>query len=835
MKRLNLAALFLLFILLGSALPVGAVLPWLQTVPEQRQFDVAPLAVSSTLSGLDGFNPIVNGQYVITIAVQQDGKILVGGDFWCIGKTVLGLVCDPQDGFLRNNLTRFNTDGTIDATFTPNPNGVVEAISVNKSDGSFIVAGDFTSIAGVAHNYIAKFNADGSIITGFTAGVGGVGAAVYAVQFQSDNKILIGGSFSTVTTVGGTFPRNNLARLNADGSLDATFDPNVNNDVYAVDVQSDGHIIIGGIFTEVGSSTPATRTYVARLNSNGSVPADNFATLGITSTDPFPVHTVKVHSSGDDVLIGGKFTITTPGINNLVRTGFDGVIKTTFKPQPNESVETLFVKMNGEILAGGLFSAFTQPGNPVRNQLALIQNDQFGMVDPAFSPGVDDDGEVYSVVEQSDGKILAGGIFGSIDGKARSRIARLYSNLYNGGSDVPIAGSTTVTTASMNIASLSCPIVGLKVVLKASHPAVGELSFSLTHAGRGPSSLIDAHTCSVADIDTILDDEAAVIADTQCAGTSPAINGIFQPSTQLSFFDGVTSFGNWTLTINNSGSQTGTLNGWGLVVNCASSLTVTKNVPVPDGVSTASVTSSPPGFSCGSACSGSSIGYFLVGSSVSLAGTATGNWDLDRWSGACTAAYGSSGFPACVITTDGDKTVGAEFVEITDFDVPVNVYSGFSAFFTDKSKHSPATWLWDFGDGETSTFQNPGHAYSTPGDKTVLLHVNGAASRFHKSKVITVGTCTGSSLPVKLLPSGTAVATISEAYQGAPSGSTIAMLEGAISMGTGSGGVIAIDKNIVLDGGYFCGFVNNSATSSAVVINADAVSLEGVAGVLTVQ
>ena len=76
---------------------------------------------------------------------------------------------------------------------------------------------------------------------------------------QSDGKIIIGGTF---TTVGGT-ERNRVARLNSDGSLDAGFDPNANEAIRAVAVQSDGKVIIGGSFTTVGGTT---RNRLARLS-----------------------------------------------------------------------------------------------------------------------------------------------------------------------------------------------------------------------------------------------------------------------------------------------------------------------------------------------------------------------------------------------------------------------------------------------------------------------------------------------------------------------------------------------------------------------------------------
>ncbi len=70
----------------------------------------------------------------------------------------------------------------------------------------------------------------------------------------------------------------------------------------------------------------------------------------------------------------------------------------------------------------------------------------------------------------------------------------------------------------------------------------------------------------------------------------------------------------------------------------------------------------------------------------------------------------------------------------------VNVPTGRNVNFTDQSSNSPTTWSWDFGDGGSSTEQNPSHAYGTPGIYTVELSAtNSAGSDTElKSNYITV-------------------------------------------------------------------------------------------------
>src|SRR5207237_8010606 len=108
--------------------------------------------------------------------------------------------------------------------------------------------------ATVTRNHIARLETDGRV----DQTLGDVGAGnfnfVFATSVQPDGKILIGGNFVTVLGV----TRNNIARLNTDGTLDTVFNPNagsVGNHVYAITVQADGKILEGGDFSSIGGQT----------------------------------------------------------------------------------------------------------------------------------------------------------------------------------------------------------------------------------------------------------------------------------------------------------------------------------------------------------------------------------------------------------------------------------------------------------------------------------------------------------------------------------------------------------------------------------------------------
>jgi uncharacterized delta-60 repeat protein len=107
-------------------------------------------------------------------------------------------------------------------------------------DGKILIGGAFTNYNGTPRNGIARLNADGSLDNGFNPASGADGSAFILAQ-QLDGKILFGGDF--------TLPRKSIARLNADGSLDTGFNPGTGADhqVNIITLQPDGKILIGGL------------------------------------------------------------------------------------------------------------------------------------------------------------------------------------------------------------------------------------------------------------------------------------------------------------------------------------------------------------------------------------------------------------------------------------------------------------------------------------------------------------------------------------------------------------------------------------------------------------
>ena len=161
--------------------------------------------------------------------------------------------------------------GLLDASFNPGAgaNNAINAIA-RDSAGRIIAVGSFTEFDSTPRNHIARLNSDGSLDPTFNPGAG-ADDNINAVLIQPDGRILIAGFFTAFNGVS----RNGIARLNSNGSLDADFNPgtgvgqvNVHPQVHTIALDADGKIIIGGYFTQVDG---VSRNGIARLNADGSV------------------------------------------------------------------------------------------------------------------------------------------------------------------------------------------------------------------------------------------------------------------------------------------------------------------------------------------------------------------------------------------------------------------------------------------------------------------------------------------------------------------------------------------------------------------------------------
>ncbi len=306
--------------------------------------------------------------------------------------------------------------GDKDAAFNPasGANGSVYALAVHP-DGKVLLGGSFTAFNGTAINRIARLNINGSLDTAFNVGVG-VNNRVRALVLQLDGKMLLGGEFSSVNGV----VRNRIARLDADGLLDATFNAGSSSGYYvnALLLQPDGRVLLGGTFT---NSSSAIR-HIARLNSDGSLDMAFNSRIDIVIGKIYEVKALALQPDGK-VLLGGYFTkVNGVSRNNIVRLNADGSLDTAFNPVTgaNDLVYAMALQPDGRILLGGNFTSVNGIG---RNRIARLNAD--GSLDTSFNPGSGANLAVAAMVLQPDGKILLGGNFTSVNGVVRNRIARL--------------------------------------------------------------------------------------------------------------------------------------------------------------------------------------------------------------------------------------------------------------------------------------------------------------------------------------------------------------------------------------------------------------------------
>lgn len=369
---------------------------------------IALSAVAQSTSP-DDFNPGAEPKYagVYSIAIQSDKKILAGGSFTMIG------------GQSRTGLARLNPDGTLDTSFNPGVTGTVQRI-VLQTDGKILVAGAFSILAGQSRLGIGRLNADGTLDVDFDprASGGDYGTVVSSLAVQADGKVLMSGSFTRLRGQ----PSNGLARLNPDGTLDAGFNPVDTNYTSFLALQPDGRVLVGGWFSTNGS-TSGYGFYVGRLNADGSVDV---------SFDPAETDygCFVVLQADEKILLGGPFTIVRGQRRNYIgRLNTDGTLDLSFIGgkiplyradnvyQP--IVESLAVQTDGKILVG---STFDPLGTQTTN-LGRLNDD--GTVDANFDPQIPDIATVSSMAVQGDGKILVGGNFTLVGGLQRTNIARL--------------------------------------------------------------------------------------------------------------------------------------------------------------------------------------------------------------------------------------------------------------------------------------------------------------------------------------------------------------------------------------------------------------------------
>lgn len=369
---------------------------------------LAKLVIQDTVIGIGAPDPTFDpgegaNSLVKALALMPTGHILVGGAFTIFDNTN------------RNYVTLLNVNGPQNPDFDPGtgPNAFVSGVAAT-ADGLAVLGGVFTNVDGFHANRVGQLKPGGEVETLFSQ-PNKLNAGVATLALQPDGKIVVVGNF--------TQPAPGVSRLRVDGGVDVSFDPGsgANGPVHAVCLVTHGvayrewPVVIGGAFTRVGA-TDCGR--VARLRADGEVDTA-FVPASISNG---VVYAVAVDAEGK-VLIGGAFTrVGSFARTNIARLNADGSVDAGFDPGTgaNGTVYALAIQPNGKILLGGEFTLVNQTN---RNRIARLLPD--GSVDPDFDTSQGADSTVYSIVVLPDNKILIGGSFTSVSGILRRGVARL--------------------------------------------------------------------------------------------------------------------------------------------------------------------------------------------------------------------------------------------------------------------------------------------------------------------------------------------------------------------------------------------------------------------------
>ncbi|HQX99461.1 MAG TPA: T9SS type A sorting domain-containing protein, partial [Flavobacteriales bacterium] len=363
-----------------------------------------------------------------SIAIQPDGSIVVAG----------GANNGTDSDFA---VARYNTDGTLDNSFSGDGKMTTDfgtddygrSVAI-QPDGKVVVAG-YSNNGLYSDLSLARYNTDGTLDNTFsgdgkvTTDVGPYSDFGYSVAIQPDGRIIVAGGYSYFA----------VARFNTDGTLDNSFsdDGKVTTDIgsgefgQSVAIQPDGRIVVAGY---VGYGTNSEFA-VVRYNMDGTLD-NSFSDDGIVTTD---------FGTGDDygysVAIQPDAKIVVSGKANgdfaLARYNTDGTLDNSFGVEGKVTTDfgavyadydegwSVAIQPDGKIVvAGYAYGTFAV----ARYNTDGTLDNSFGVngkVTTAFGTGND---RGYSVAIQSDGKIVVAGSSDS-GGYTEFAVARYLSDL----------------------------------------------------------------------------------------------------------------------------------------------------------------------------------------------------------------------------------------------------------------------------------------------------------------------------------------------------------------------------------------------------------------------
>jgi uncharacterized delta-60 repeat protein len=303
-------------------------------------FSVCAQSIDSTkkiFPILDPFYGIVSD-----LEIQDDQKIIAQG------------MLDLVDTVKVAGIVRFNPDGTLDPTY--NYTSGFDSYDIEtqlQRDNKLLVWGHFKKFDNkTVTGGIARLTENGLIDASFsvTEGIDRFGH-IRSVDFQDDGKIIMGGYFSSFNSK----TRQNLVRLNKDGSLDESFSTESikPESVQAVKVLKDGKIMISAVRKHENGTTYFS---LIRLNSDGSLDeafqTGNFS-MGYVSD-------FSITNDGKIIAVGSFDKYNEVDRKNIVCLNTDGTINNDFfySSGSNGIINKIHIQKNGKIILYGSFDLY---------------------------------------------------------------------------------------------------------------------------------------------------------------------------------------------------------------------------------------------------------------------------------------------------------------------------------------------------------------------------------------------------------------------------------------------------------------------------------------------
>ncbi|MBI5774224.1 MAG: delta-60 repeat domain-containing protein [Verrucomicrobia bacterium] len=364
-----------------------------------------------------GINDLVsNYPEVVHALLPETNGVLVAGNFVKVNLTNFDNVISTNAG----DVARLNRYGTLDTSFDIGMGvggGTPPSAIFVQPDGKVLLGGDFTSVNGVSRNRIARVNADGTLDTSFDPGIG-ADRAVYCIDVHANGKIVFGGIINT--------PYRPVARLHPDGSTDTTFNPGIglafNDTITALRVQADEKVLLNG-----------SAARILRLNADGTTDTSFTNNLGAGLKGGF-VNSIALQPDGK-ILLGGTFTnFNNRAAYRLARLLPSGTNDDAFSAAlglgANTNISVVAVQTNGlssafSILIGGAFTNFNGAACG-----RITRLDEGGLLDGTFSADATNVTYLVPVWDDSAGEslIYVAGNFTNFNGVSRVRLARLRAN-----------------------------------------------------------------------------------------------------------------------------------------------------------------------------------------------------------------------------------------------------------------------------------------------------------------------------------------------------------------------------------------------------------------------